>query len=663
MKEHVALSARSEQPAGPDKLFPLAYAHWYAASLFLDAGHPATEVLGRLGIDAEGWRACHERYAQLHFASTSWVASAYRRDGLQPPEQDRGLFEHLTANGLSRQPVAKPFSMQDELARLRRTVEANPHIGPFADATWIAQYLGERRMPTIRYVHDGVHVRVDGAPICDRKGIPLAGIDPLSFRQLGERWFRDDKRVYGQGETQTTLFWFVARNADPDSFKVLNERYAADKAAGYYITNLRLPTEDPGTFEVMGYDYGHGPTSRFHIERSDYARDSRKVYAFGVTIEGADPSTFQAIGDEGLYFADKDSIYFKNQPIPEADRASFTCASEAGQYLAYDKDRPYWAGKAQSISAAIEQWRTYFEARPELGGTWWHRGKAQQAAGQTETLEPRPLGGPFFSDGKRVLIRPRRPDDGEWISLDHFDHASFRPIVDVFGQDRHGLRYFLPGLEAYGQEPVKDSDPASFVTIAGGWFKDSRQAYYLDSAAPMPALAVVKADLKSFEVLGGAYARDAKGLIVEGKRKRDIADPHVVVALGHAFARMGQVLLYRGRPVARSGKVDGATARGVHDEVLIDAGGHLLIGSRYRKPVPGLDPATFRFLNRRFAVDNDHVYALTDDALLVCHEVDRAFISTDGGYAVRDRHARFHVSGSSVYRTPLAGDQGSTSNL
>ncbi|MBP2509137.1 hypothetical protein J2855_002783 [Agrobacterium tumefaciens] len=657
------MTARSEHSLGPDKLFPLAYAHWYAARLFLDAGHPATEVLRRLDIDTEGWRACHERYAQLHFASTSWVASAYRRDGLQPPEQDRGLFEHLTATGLNRRPVAEPFSMRDEVVRLRHTVEANPRIGPFADVAWIAHYLGERRMPTIRYVHDGVHVRVDGAPICDRKGIPLAGVDPFSFRQLGERWFRDDKRVYGQGETQTTLFWFVARNADPDSFTVLNERYATDKAAGYYITNLRLPTEDPGTFEVIGYDYGHRPTSRFHIERSDYARDSRKVYAFGVTIEGADPSTFQAIGDEGLYFADKGQIYFRNQPIPDVDRASFTCASEAGQYLAYDKDRPYWAGKAQSISAAFEPWRTYFEVRPKLDGTWWHREKVRQDAGQTKTVKPRPLGGPFFSDGHRVLITPRRPDDGEWVSLDHFDHASFRPIVDGFGQDRHGLRYFLPGLEAYGQEPVKGGDPVSFEAVAEGWFKDSRQAYYLDSAAPMPALAVVKADLKSFEVLGGAYARDAKGLIVEGKRKRDIADPGAVVALGHAFARMGQVLLYRGKPVARPGKVDGVTARGVHDEVLIDAKGHLLIGGRYRKPVPGLDPATFRFLNRRFAVDNDHVYALTDDALLVCHEVDRASISADGGYAVRDRHARFHVSGSSVYRTPLAEDQGSTSTL
>ena len=657
------MTERFEHPARPDKLFPLPYAHWYAACLFLDAGHPAAVVLRLLGINAEGWRACNERYAQLHFADTGWVASAYRQDGLQAPEHDLGLFEHLTANGPTGQPVAQPFSMRNELATLRRIVEANPQVGPFTDVAWIAHYLGERRMPTIRYVHDGAHVRVDGAPICDRKGIPLAGIDPFSFRQLGERWFRDDKRVYGQGETQTTLFWFVARNADPDSLTVLNERYAADKAAGYYITNLRLPTEEPGTFEIVGYDFGRGPTSRFHIERSDYARDSRKVYAFGVTIAGADPSSFQAIGNEGLYFADKDRIYFRKQPISEADRATFTCASEAGQYLAYDKDRPYWAGKAQSISAAFERWRTYFEAHPELGGTWWHREKARLDAEQNKTLGPRSLGGPFFSDGERVLIRPRRTDDGEWVSLDHFDHATFRPIVDVFGQDRHGLRYFLPGLEAYEQEPVKGGDPASFETIAEGWFKDNRQAYYLDSAAPMPAFAVVKADMKSFEVLGGSYARDVKGLIVEGKRKRDIADPVAVVALGHAFARMGQVLLYRGKPVARPGKVDGATARGVHDEVLIDAGGQLLIGSRYRKPVPGLDPATFLFLNRRFAVDNDHVYALTDDALLVCHEVDRASISTDGGYAVRDRHAQFHVSGSSVYRMPLADDQESTSTL
>lgn len=640
--------------------FPLAYADWYAARLFLDAGRPALQIVQRLGLDAAGWKVCDTRYGLLHFADTGWVASAFQREGLAAPEQNRALYDHLTESSAVRPEVAEPFSMRWQLAALRHIVEANPRIGPFAGVDWVARYICERPFPMIRYVHDGRHVMVDGHPITDRKGTPLAGVDPFTFRPLGARWFRDATRVYGQGETPTKLFWFAMRGADPETFTVLNERYGADKAAGYYITNRRLPTAEPGTFGIVSYYYGRGQKPGIHVDESHYAKDSRKVYAYGVPIEGADAPSFVSIGDEGKYFADRNWIYWEKFPIAEADRETFTCASQAGQYHAYDRNRPYYAGEPQSVTAEFERWRKFFEERPELTGTWWHREKERRetASGgkQAAAGAPVPLGGPYFSDRARILVRPERPRDGDWASLDHFDHASFRPIVDVFGADCHGLRYFLPGLETYGRKPVKGADPASFESVHDGWYRDARQAYYLNPYSPMSELVVVKADMASFEVLGGAYARDAKGLIVEGARKRGIDDPSSVVALGHAFARMGDTILYRGKPVTKPGKVDPATARGVHGQMLIDGEGHMLLGGRYRKPLPGLDPASFRFLNRSFAIDRARVYAFAQDALIVCEEADRAAVEADGPYAVRDRHARFHVSGSSVHRSALPED-------
>jgi len=636
-----------------NELFPLPYAYWYAATLFLEAGRPVADVLSRVGFLAMQLRACNERYRQLHFANTSWVASAYRHDGLSDPEQDRALFDHLTVDDGIGLTVPQPFSMRRELGSLRRAVEANPRIGPFADVDWIAHYICERAFPTIRYLHNGSQVFVNGAPISDRKGVPLSGVDPLSFRQLADRWFRDESRVYGQGETATKLFWFTVRGADPDSFTVLNERYGADKAAGYYITNLRLPTEEPGTFGIVSYYYGRGQKPGIHVEESHYAKDSRKVYAYGVEIEGADAPSFHAIGDEGMYFADRNRIYWENKPIHDADRESFTCASEAGQYRAYDKDRPYYAGQPQSVSGEFDQWCGYFEAHPEIADSWWHREKARREAAPSATGQPVAIGGPYYSDGSRVLVRPESPRDGEWVSLDHFDHGSFRHLADVFGQDRNGLRYFLPGLEVYGCEPVKGADPASFETLDGPWFRDKRQVYYFDSKAPMPELTIVKADMTSFEVLGGAYARDAKGLIVEGVRKRGIDDPAGVEALGHSFARMGETLLYRGKPVTRPGKVDPATARGVHGQLLIDANGHMLFGGSYRKPILGIDPATLNFLNRAFAVDAHHVYAMTDTGLVSCREIDREHVQPAGPYAVRVAGTRFHVSGGLLVQSPL----------
>lgn len=633
--------------------FPLPYAHWYSASLFGDAGYSRAEILVRLEIGADAWRHCDERYRQLHFANTSWVAGAYRREGLREPEQDRALFDHLTEQDGIGPPPAEPFSMRRDLASLRRAVEANPRIGPFSDVGWVADYLCERRFPTIRYVHDGTRVFVDGAPISDRRGAPLAGVDPLSFRQLGDRWFRDDTRVYGQGETPTRLFWFVARGADPDSFSVLNERYAADKSAGYYTTNRRLPTEEPGTFGIVSYYYGRGRKPGIHIEESHYAKDSRKVYAYGSEIDGADAATFHAIGDEGKYFADRNRIYWNNKPIPDADRESFTCASEVGQYCAYDRHRPYYAGQPQSISGEFEHWRRYFEAHLEITDSWWHRERARRETTPTVTDQPRSIGGPFYSDGCRILVAPEHQREGAWVSLDHIDHDSFRFIVDVFGQDRHGLRYFTPGLERYGQQPIKGADPASFEQVDGPWFKDERQAYYFDSRAAMPELAVVKAELKTFEVLGGSYARDAKGLIVDGVRKRGIEDPAAVEAVGHAFARMGDTLLYRGRPITKPGRVDPATARGIHARLLIDSKGHMLLGGSYRKSIPGLDSATLAFLNRIFAVDAHHVYAMTDTGLVACEEIDRDRVQPFGPYAVRVADTKFHMANIGLQQAPL----------
>lgn len=637
------------------EFFPLAYAHWYAASLFRDAGYPRAEILSLLGIDAVRLKQCNERYRQLHFANTGWVAGAYQRNGLAEPEQDSRLFDHLMAHGDISLPSLQPgpFSMRRALTALRQAIHGNPHIGPFANVDWTAHYICERRFPTIRYVHNGSHVYVDGAPISDRRGTALAGVNPLTFRQLGDRWFCDDQRVYGQGETPTKLFWFVARGADPDSFAVLNERYGADKAAGYYITNRRLPTEELGTFEIVSYYYGRGQKPGIHVDESHYAKDSRKVYAYGMAIDGADASTFHSIGDEGVYFADERHIYWENKPILDADRESFTCASEAGQYCAYDKDRPYYAGKPQSVSGEFKHWKEYFEARPEIADSWWHREKTRREASPSSTNQPVSIGGPYFSDGNRILVRPLRPRDGEWVSLDHIDHDSFRHIVDVFGEDRHGLRYFIPGLERYGREPVRGADAASFEKADGPWFRDKGQAYYLDSNAPMPEFFIVKADMKSFEVLGDSYARDAKGLIVEGARKRGIDDPSAVHALGHSFARLGDTLLYRGKPVTKPGKVDPASARGVHDQLLIDAHGHMLFGGSYRKPIAGIDPSTLQFLNRVFAADACRVYAITDSGLLLCEEIDREQVQTMGNYAVRVADTKFHVSGGRLERTAL----------
>ncbi|QBF29884.1 DKNYY domain-containing protein [Thalassococcus sp. S3] len=638
--------------------YPVPYAYWYAAALFINAGHGPEEVLTRLGIDDGVWDSTNRFYGMLHFANMSWVASALRRDGLPDPARNTDLYAHLCEGGGIHPPVQQPFALRPQLSAIRKVVEADPHIGPFAKTSWRAHYIAERAFPTLRYMHDGHRVLAGGMPLAGRTGKPIDGVDPVSFRQLGQRWFRDRDRVYAQGAIRQKPYWYVVRHADPATFRVLNERHAYDANAGYYITNKRFPTADPGTFEVIAYHYGRGQKPGLHHDESHWAKDGRKVYGYGVEVPDAHAPSFSSIGDEGKYFADRARIYWERDPIAGADRESFVCASEAGQYRAYDKDRPYWAGKPQSVTAEFDRWRAFFEAHSELTDTWWHRERDRRASGESEATEAAPtksLGGPFFSDGKRVLVRPRRSHDGRWVTLDYLDHDSFRPIVDVFGVDKHGLRYFNPGLESFGTDPVKDSDPESFRALGDDWYRDDGQIYYMALDSHHPQLVCTAADPASFEVLGGVYGRDADALFVGGVRKRNIDDPGAVVALGGDYARIGDTILRNGKPVKNPGAIDIATARGLPGvRLLLDAKGNLLLGGRYRKPLPGFDAASFRFLNQSFAVDHDQVYALTEAALSICEDIDRATVESDGPMSVRDCNARFVADYDKVTRRPLA---------
>jgi hypothetical protein len=101
--------------------------------------------------------------------------------------------------------------------------------------------------------------------------------------------------------------------------------------------------------------------------------------------------------------------------------------------------------------------------------------------------------------------------------------------------------------------------------------------------------------------------------------------------------------------VPKLGQLDVSTARAFHDRLLLDASGYMLVDTRYRKPVPGLDVPSFLFLNLRFAVDTGRVYALDDGSLRICDIADRATIESASLYAVRDRNGPIRLSRSSQF--------------
>ncbi|HHX4055148.1 MAG: hypothetical protein ACN6QT_20825 [Burkholderia contaminans] len=256
-----------------------------------------------------------------------------------------------------------------------------------------------------------------------------------------------------------------------------------------------------------------------------------------------------------------------------------------------------------------------------------------------------PLGGPFHSDGERVWARTGSGD--QYCALNNFDLASFRHLVDNFAVDASGLRYYAAGAafsyDHAGEGLIADGDAATLESVGGDWYRDARQAYYFERDPYDPDrgqchLTVVKADVATLTHIGGAYARDAKHLFCAGVRKRGIDDPAGVVGLGYRYARLGAQILYDGKVVDKPGRVDVETARGVFHDMLIDASGHVLWGKNYRKPLPGIDPGSLRFLNWAFAVDDQRVYYRTNTNLAVCKGIDRASVEAVPPLRIRDKN-------------------------
>ncbi|WP_175844653.1 hypothetical protein [Burkholderia arboris] len=344
-----------------------------------------------------------------------------------------------------------------------------------------------------------------------------------------------------------------------------------------------------------------------------------------------DPAGWDGESVHWFYRNDADDWALYLRAVPNAVFCLATVQSLHTQHMQKYLDASAVTPEQQAIYDAEEaQRRQEAEAR-------------QRRDTRTEPLVP--LGGPFHTDGERVWARVG--SGHRYHALNHFDLASFRHLVDNFAVDASGLRHYAAGdasrYDDAGEGLIADGDAATLESLGGDWYRDARQAYYVDRGIHDPDhgpchLIVVKADVASLTHVGGAYARDAKHLFCAGVRKRGIDDPAGVVGLGYRYARLGAQILYDGTIVTKPGRVDVETARGVFHDMLIDADGHVLWGKNYRKPLPGIDAASLRFLNWSFAVDDRRVYYRTGTNLAVCEGVDRASVEAAPPMGIRDRH-------------------------
>lgn len=178
----------------------------------------------------------------------------------------------------------------------------------------------------------------------------IPGADPKSLEVASNKfgfatsYAKDESHVFIEGK--------IIPDADPQSFTVAFDNQGL-------ATSYSFDANHVYTISEMGLDYDSATTvpnvtpEHFQYLNEFWIKDSEHVYdSIGDIIDGASPSSFQALGSS-LYGADDKAVYFlSNSPVVlGADPKTFVgldLADSCGSgciYDGYDNQHLYLQGK------------------------------------------------------------------------------------------------------------------------------------------------------------------------------------------------------------------------------------------------------------------------------------------------------------------------------
>ncbi len=372
------MTERYDYQVGSSSVPVIPYDTFEAANLFLSTGRALEEVLPRLGLTSAEWDRLRETY--------KWFPYSLGEDSR------RSYFGGLDDGAICRLVLPPRWRVADgaesdlrSTRSVRDAARRNPYIGPFADCGWPMTWIAAHPEATLcSYTHDGRTVYFNGAPLTDRKGVPI-NVDAASFKAVGGRWLYDKDHVYGEGQygAYHRSYWFIVDGADAGTFEALNLRYARDKNQAYYITGKTIRTKSPDAFEIVPYvrlNYRDNTCDFLH-DVSHIARDYDAVYFYGARLRGAKPDGFHDIGHGYAKNHEKVWCLEEKKLVEGADAATFIIPGPGEPYVkgptsghfVTDRYRPYVRGEPFEPGDWIEAWRPFFEARRDIQDWWWHK--------------------------------------------------------------------------------------------------------------------------------------------------------------------------------------------------------------------------------------------------------------------------------------------------
>ncbi|MCB0385005.1 MAG: DKNYY domain-containing protein, partial [Bdellovibrionales bacterium] len=261
----------------------------------------------------------------------------------------------------------------------------------------------------------------------------VTGVSPLLVRQFSYSYWSAENKLY-YGLTEVT-------GGDPSTFHYAGGTYGADKNQFYCKENV-VNGVDPSSFKAYGSSYyfdndsviygcdvltGESPENFKRL--SGFYFGGVYIYYNGSLLVNSDPGTFAAVPGSYYYFKDQNNVYYYGVTLAGANPTTFSVVST---YLAKDDDQVFV--RSAPISGETSSGMTFYQKVTSnnylLVGAkvyWYSNGNLSNIPG-AESGSIQNLNGLFYKDANKVFY--------ETLELSAADASTF--VVDssgVYGKD------------------------------------------------------------------------------------------------------------------------------------------------------------------------------------------------------------------------------------
>lgn len=182
---------------------------------------------------------------------------------------------------------------------------------------------------------------------------------PSSAKYLGPQYYLYEGKIYywddGGGQAAPGM---ILVNANPESFTILkNEQCEWDKKKDKFDPCRRYAKDDKKVF-YASYEIKDADPETFQVLNGLFAKDKEHVFYDAQTIEGINPKTFELLGIK--YGRDDTSVVYGENKIDSADLKTFKVLLEKyciPDFIALAKDKNGYYGQSWKLTE-----QEYYEA-------------------------------------------------------------------------------------------------------------------------------------------------------------------------------------------------------------------------------------------------------------------------------------------------------------